>query len=90
MFSICLSWASVLSVAGTAFFAFFSFLVADFLGVLDEAVAVVAGAGPLIVEALDVEGGYRGAVLVVERFDADFKTENVRTWCGESKQPFFS
>lgn len=68
----------MLSGAGGAFFAFFSFFVADFLETPDE---VVADACPLVVEALDVEG--RGAVRV-----ADFKAENER--CGESKQLFFS
>jgi hypothetical protein len=75
--SICLRFASVLSGAGGAFFDFLSFLVADFFETLDE---VVADTCPLVVEALDVEGG---AVRV-----ADFKAENER--CGESKQLFFN
>lgn len=86
MLSICLSCASVPSEARRAFFAFFSFLVADFLGALEEAVVVLADANPPVLEALDVDGG--GAVRVVEFVDADFKAENER--CGESKQLFFS
>lgn len=70
MLSICLSCASVLSVAVDAFFAFFSFLIEDFLDALDD---VVADACPLVVEALDVEGGVTVRV-------ADFKAENER--CG--------
>jgi len=85
MVSICLSCASVLSGAGGAFFTFFSFLFVRLLETLDERVAAVASAGPLVVKALGIEGGCSGdGVVLVDRFDATFKVENARVECGES------
>jgi hypothetical protein len=84
--SICLSWASVLSGAGT-FFTFFSVLFARLLEPLDDGVTAAAGAGPLVVEALDVEdeSSRNGGAALVDRFDATFKAENERMECGKSR-----
>src|SRR5437588_12633452 len=72
--SICLSCASVLSEAWGAFFTFFSVLLARLIEILDEGVMTVAGAGPLVVEALGVEGGCSrdGGVVLVDWFDMIF------------------
>jgi hypothetical protein len=84
--SICLSCASVLSGAGT-FFTFFSVLFARLPEPLDDGVTAAAGAGPLVVEALDVEDGSsrNGGAALVDRFDATFKAENERMECGKSR-----